>query len=772
MCIYLPHGTRGESSTVPSLTSFPVIETSMHLYSYSIALDMIFRPSSAIVLAILANWISNNGLFFIVAYANASETTSPGFSTSLPSPSSTNRLPQNGEYGTQDAPPIHRPTEPILTEFDETEHLVRGPTAESVLGGLVTPPPTPDVETHTHEHATPSALIQPSYDTSMSVDTSAWSYIPDPAYGSWMPPLAKTQVPTSQISVLPEFIQCLSSWADYHDGWTTYLFNTTFPPKTTVTTVSMKNPTKVPFSTLCDNIPRAPSGVSEYLEREATITQAPGSIGPFTTNTVPVPTCTIAADECIRVSKQWRPGGLVDSGLMLPGSGPCQNHENCDSCQIHGRSVELMYWPASTGAEGLCAGNGSTVKPTAIHSGPSTMVRGSLTLTSPSVYLSFGYLFAVSKTQDMPPCGQPTLDIVVSMPPESLSSIRTEARRGADGSWTTMAATRSFDFADFNTVPKEACQGTSRCWSGPEKGNHCNAVYDDYQPHLIIPDSIKTLVPFWKNCDPGLEGALGPPIPLTGVNELLPATFTTVAESSIPQQSTARPSMFPAATPSELTSSTKMSPGLSSEAAPTKTSFGDYTDPVSGGSVSFRDSYMSGPSPEAAFEGVEISSSVMGNASAAATFTSSATQASSEPAARQSTVPPRSNTTTGHLEESIVSLNGRSENATAPGNFNTGQGSGAVISAASSSRGYSWYGNISGSGNASSLSTRRQSPRLSSRYLERAATTSSYSANASMWSASPMPSADLESKASRSNNSPRCFAVFKVFKEFNMLRWA
>lgn len=140
MCIYLPHGTRGESSTVPSLTSFPVIETSTHLRSYSIALDMIFRPSSAIGLAILENWIFNNGLFFIVAYANASETTSPGFSASLPSPSSTNRLPQYGEYGTKDAPPIHRSTEPILTEFDETEHLVRGPTAESVLGRFGDPP--------------------------------------------------------------------------------------------------------------------------------------------------------------------------------------------------------------------------------------------------------------------------------------------------------------------------------------------------------------------------------------------------------------------------------------------------------------------------------------------------------------------------------------------------------------------------------------------------------------------------------------------------------
>ncbi|KAL1620283.1 hypothetical protein SLS56_009717 [Neofusicoccum ribis] len=188
-----------------------------------------------------------------------------------------------------------------------------------------------------------------------------------------------------------------------------------------------------------------------------------------------------------------------------------------------------------------------------------------MTFSSPSVYLSFGYLVGVSKTAGEPVCGQPTSEILVSIPPESLSSVRTVSA-GASATVTTLP----FNYADMNAVPKDVYQGMARCWPDPASGNVCSTVYDDYSPHLVIPDAIRQLVPFWQNCDPCLEGVLDPPIPLTKADSLFPRAAPTAArERGAPQTgfvSSTRTSL-------EVASPTWTPEALSSESA-----FAQYTD--------------------------------------------------------------------------------------------------------------------------------------------------------------------------------------------------
>lgn len=408
--------------------------------------------------------------------------------------------------------------------------------ADPKYGGL-TPPPQSQLDALTRQYRTNDGLptIQTPSRLSSSID-----HLPSPyevlsglpiqrfstsqgtsATSVWPPtPMSNASVDSStEAGELGSASSCISSWFEYERGWTTESFDATVPPQLTVTTMSMKNTANVAFTTLCDNIPRAPAGVPEFLSQTYTVVEKPASTGPVTTNTKAIPTCSVEADQCFNLGrsyKQWQSGQLGGSEPVFPDLGPCQNYQHCDSCQIRGRSVQLFYWPVPKVAGGLCASNGSTITPTPTATGPSTIVTRGVTLTSPSVYLSFGYLVGIS---DASACGQPTSDLLVSIPPESLSSIRTVG----DGSSTTTALTLPFNFADLDTVPKDAYQGMARCHSDPAKGNLCSTVYDDYNPHLVIPDAVRTLVPFWRNCDPCLEGVLDPPIALTADDRALVA---------------------------------------------------------------------------------------------------------------------------------------------------------------------------------------------------------------------------------------------------------
>ena len=54
----------------------------------------------------------------------------------------------------------------------------------------------------------------------------------------------------------------------------------------------------------------------------------------------------------------------------------------------------MLYWPVTTVNGDLCEGNGSTVAPTPTGNGPNTFVTMGITLTSPTVYLSFSTIYA------------------------------------------------------------------------------------------------------------------------------------------------------------------------------------------------------------------------------------------------------------------------------------------------------------------------------------------------------------------------------------------
>ncbi|KAK8153413.1 hypothetical protein BKA80DRAFT_284794 [Phyllosticta citrichinensis] len=372
----------------------------------------------------------------------------------------------------------------------------------------------------------------------------------------WAPTSTNT-VPPSSISVAPSLSSasgCLSSWDVYEEGYSTYTTDTSIPAQTTVTLTSVKNAAPTSLHTLCDGYPRAPSGVSEYRTFNQTVTTATAWSGVTnaSTNTITTaaPTCSVAGDQCFALGSDFAYYTTMQSphdNLINPDVGPCKNFQYCDRCQVRARSVELFYWPVTTGSP-LCTGNSSSSTATAtataspdstITAAPdvATVVTRGITMTSPSVYLSFDYVVGIAGALvngQTTLCGHTTSHLVVPIPPASLSSIRTVGA-ASDGSW--VSATSSFDFADLNTVPADVYRGMSKCWTTtnsatgaePTPTNVCHTIFDDYAPRLVIPDAVRDLVPLWKNCDACLEGVIDPPIPLKTADSLLKRTLAPAA---------------------------------------------------------------------------------------------------------------------------------------------------------------------------------------------------------------------------------------------------
>ncbi|KAK7512704.1 hypothetical protein IWZ03DRAFT_361942 [Phyllosticta citriasiana] len=367
-------------------------------------------------------------------------------------------------------------------------------------------------------------------------------------YSIWEPsdyaPTSTNTVPPSSISVAPSLSSassCLSSWDVYEEGYSTYTTDTSIPAQTTVTLTSVKNAAPTSLHTLCDGVPRAPSGVSEYRTFNKTITTASAFSGVTnaSTNTVTAtPTCSVGGDQCFALGSDFSWYTTMKSphdNLINPDVGPCKNFQYCDRCQVRARSVELFYWPVTTGSP-LCnttatapatATAKSTITP-APYANISTIVTRGVTMTSPSVYLSFDYLVGIGgelvnhQTQI---CGQTTSRLIVAIPPESLSSIRTVGRSAnSDGGYAYVSVTSSFDYADLNTVPASVYRGMSKCWTDTATTNVCSTIYDDYAPRLVIPDAVRDLVPLWRNCDACLEGVVDPPVPLKTADSLLKRT--------------------------------------------------------------------------------------------------------------------------------------------------------------------------------------------------------------------------------------------------------
>ncbi|KAK6436469.1 hypothetical protein LTR95_007340 [Oleoguttula sp. CCFEE 5521] len=234
------------------------------------------------------------------------------------------------------------------------------------------------------------------------------------------------------------------------------------------------------------------------------------------------------------------------------------------SCIISANKVDLFYWPAVTAAPKVTgqSSNGSTIV---------TAIYGTHTFTSPSVYLLFDKIQAISTSDLDFTCTfsaslggttpsyaggggtssyvGPAVSALVSLDLSSLSSLVRDLGPGVntasvvseiahcgpsysywlnavagtyslyDQPFATSVLAQKVDFANFDVPPASAYYmninvppGCNRQGAHPE----CSTIFDAaYKAQLLVPDQIRTLRPEWVTCSDPLFGALDPPIALS-----------------------------------------------------------------------------------------------------------------------------------------------------------------------------------------------------------------------------------------------------------------
>ncbi|KAK4549638.1 hypothetical protein LTR36_004939 [Oleoguttula mirabilis] len=208
---------------------------------------------------------------------------------------------------------------------------------------------------------------------------------------------------------------------------------------------------------------------------------------------------------------------------------------DCGICEIYGGTVQLLYWPSTSATT-----NGSLTNYTGtITAPPVTATTLGLTLTSPSVYISFQQAFA---TNECGAVGQNHTGFVLSMRPQDVSSVV--------GNIAPKSEPLNYTNLDFANVVLDVAVYEDQCF------DLCQGPFapEEYRPYLSIPSAIRGLDPAWASCQPNLYGSYDPPIPLQAADSV--AGVSTVAGTSKPTQSvSAAPSSTPAAVTPSATSS-------------------------------------------------------------------------------------------------------------------------------------------------------------------------------------------------------------------------
>ncbi|KAI7195664.1 hypothetical protein KC363_g1402 [Hortaea werneckii] len=238
-------------------------------------------------------------------------------------------------------------------------------------------------------------------------------------------------------------------------------------------------------------------------------------------------------------------------------------------CSFWGGNVELFYWPPEP----------STV-PSPITAAPKvakeaiTVIRNTtLTMTSPSVYVSFDVLTAWSEAAKwvfedfggvsdivlqsqigdaysnyilpMDPQDVSTIRLIVSDWPQYLHSLTAYGIRNADlisGSHDHTTGSHSgrlgepfpMDFAGL-TAPSPREYFLNPAWACTYGGDlECGTIFNGYhKPQLSLPSQLYNLDPAWSSCEPYLLGVYDPPKALTAAKTLKAPAYPTEAQPSL-----------------------------------------------------------------------------------------------------------------------------------------------------------------------------------------------------------------------------------------------
>ncbi|KAK4549400.1 hypothetical protein LTR36_006397 [Oleoguttula mirabilis] len=177
--------------------------------------------------------------------------------------------------------------------------------------------------------------------------------------------------------------------------------------------------------------------------------------------------------------------------------------ETCDNgggagqyCNIYGGTVEVFYWPGVTpGPDGKFA---NTTKPV----NPSTTEVSGITMTSPSVYVSFQSVYAADDCRQI---GSGYTGSVLAFDPASISTVY-----GGPGfmSADIPDGASVYNFGDLGpTINAAAYERQVGCVI--ETG--CPTIYPAYAPTISVPSELRSLDPSWASCYPDFRGFYDPP---------------------------------------------------------------------------------------------------------------------------------------------------------------------------------------------------------------------------------------------------------------------
>lgn len=333
--------------------------------------------------------------------------------------------------------------------------------------------------------------------------------------------------------------------------------------------------------TLCDDYPRVVGHTSVSRGKKYTSTVAwTNTITESTPNhAYPTPPpCSIQPSDCKILSKSYEKSlssalskfGFADGQGPLCTTAPSSSYsysysvntrgQTCDNCMIAASTARVMFWPVTTAAGGdLCNKTGSTI--TASPTGPpNSFVTEGITITSPTVAVSLGYMSRVDG------CGTTIDHTIIPVHPDQVSSVR---------GFRALFSHHRFNFADLNYFCMST--NTTNATIAEGKGDSCyqqvpadayfgglnNAVvldqapfrnlskaqmtiWDDYQPQLLPPQTMTdAITSLWgDDCIIHPDGVWDPPIALTPEASLVVPTYPggpATTESSDPEATPASP---------------------------------------------------------------------------------------------------------------------------------------------------------------------------------------------------------------------------------------
>ncbi|KAK5679729.1 hypothetical protein LTS10_007677 [Elasticomyces elasticus] len=379
---------------------------------------------------------------------------------------------------------------------------------------------------------------------------------------------------------------CSAEYEAFASSYTSYEryqgHNTTVKTTFVYTITSLAAPparTATSLTTLCDGYARVVGRAPIYNASASLVTSAQtynytASASP-TTYPGPSPTCTVAPDDCDLLWSSWSSGyKLVESATtaysypLAPACTFAGLEPTCDACQIVAGSARLLYWPVTTvpGSGDLCNKTAETI--TATPTGPPrTFVTSGITITSPTVGISFGGMSRIDG------CGTTIKDTIIPVRPEEIATVR---------GYHSFFSHWQFNFADLNyictsnasseipmeerddcylAVPANAyLAGTQEAMDSilQQQLNESITIWPDYHPQLLPPDTMLPMISsIWATnhdqCSINPLGVWDPPVALQeqasvdGPN--VPSSGTTTAVVNSPASGT------PSAAPVQYTTS-------------------------------------------------------------------------------------------------------------------------------------------------------------------------------------------------------------------------